>query len=297
MEMNLAALSAGLAETVERAGRLAVGIEGRPRIGSSGVLWGPGTIVTADHTIRRDEDIPVILPDGTTVRAELAGRDPRSDLAVLRVDSQAAPEFERRNGLRAGEILLSVGRHEPGVLAAMGIVSTAGGPWRTWRGGRIESLLRLDIGAYPRSSGSVLVDVEGKVAGILTSGLTRTAPVAIPAVTIDRIAAELMEHGRIAHGYLGIGLQPVALPASVAETLGREQQAGVIILSVEPGGPAEASGLMLGDVLVELGGREIGDTDDIQGVLEGQVGKQLLAIVLRGGAQAQVSVTVGERRS
>ena len=176
MEHALSNFSANLADLVERSGQSAVGIEARHRIGSSGFLWKSGVIVTAAHAIRRDEDIPVILPGRNRATAQFAGRDPdKADIAILRVDGAEAPALSHSKALRAGEIVVAIGRHEPGVLAAMGIVSTAGGPWKTWRGGQLDALLRLDIGAYPRSSGSLVVDTQGGFAGMLTAGLTRTA--------------------------------------------------------------------------------------------------------------------------
>ena len=198
--------------------------------------------------------------------------------------------------MRAGEIVVAVGRHLPGVLAAVGIVSTAGAAWKTWRGGQVDSLLRLDMGAYPRSSGSAVFNAQGRFAGMLTGGLTRTAPVAIPAATIERVAAELLEHGRIARGYLGVGLQPVLLPAAFAKLLNREQRSGVIILSVEPGAPADTAGLTIGDVIAEINGHAVSDTDDVQHALRGMIGKDLTVIVLRSGQRAELKVKVGERR-
>ncbi len=149
MEHVLSNFSANLAGLVERAGQSTVAIEARHRIGSSGFLWKPGLIVTADHAVRRDEDIPVILPDGNRASAAITGRDPDTDIAVLRIDGALAPALTTAPALRTGEIVIAVGRHEPGVLAAMGIVSTAAGPWKTWRGGHVDSLLRLDIEALP----------------------------------------------------------------------------------------------------------------------------------------------------
>lgn len=289
MEHVFSSFSDEVAGLVERAGQFAVAIDARHRIGSSGFLWKPGVIVTADHTVRREEDIPVILPDGSRTTAELAGRDPGTDLAVLRVQGGPALSLAASASLRTGELVIAAGRHEPGVLAAMGIVSTAGGPWKTWRGGYIESLLRLDIGAYPRSSGSPLVNSRGLFAGMLTGGLTRTAPVAIPAATIERIVPELLEHGQIARGYLGVGLQPISLP--------REKRNGVIVLSVEPDGPAERAGIFLGDVIVEIGGQPVADTDDIQSALRGSIGKDLPLVVLRGGARVTLTVRVAAARS
>lgn len=296
MEQVLSSFSKSLAELVERAGASAVAIEARHRIGSSGFLWKPGIIVTADHAVRRDEEIPVILPNGQRVAAELAGRDPGTDLAVLRVNSAPAPALTTAPALRTGEIVVAVGRHEPGVLAAMGIVSTAGGPWKTWRGGQLDSLLRLDIGAYARSSGSIVVDAEGRFAGMLTGGLTRTAPVAIPAVTIDRIATELVEHGRVAQGFIGVGLQAVALPAAYAQLLNRAQRTAVMVLSVAPEGPAATAGVLIGDVIAEISGQPVTDTDDVPLALRGAIGKELPVVVLRGGARVEIRVKVGERK-
>jgi S1-C subfamily serine protease len=297
MEQVLSQFSANLADLVERVGKSAVGIEARHRIGSSGFLWKPGLVVTADHTIRRDEGIPVILPDGTRASGELAGRDPGTDLAVVRVNGAAAPELATAPALRTGEIVVAVGRHEPGVLAALGMVSTAGGPWRTWRGGQPDSLLRLDIGAWQRSSGSVVVDTQGRIAGMLTAGLTRTAPVAIPVATIDRVATELAQHGRVARGYLGVGLQPIPLPQAFAQVLNREQRGGIIVLSVQPEGPAEKAGILLGDVIVEIAAHAVADTDDVQTALQGAIGKELTVVLFRGGARLEIQVTVGERRN
>jgi S1-C subfamily serine protease len=295
MENVLNHFSTDLADLVERAGQSAIAIEARHRIGSSGFLWKAGLIVTAEHALRRDEDIPVILPDSNVASAQLVGRDPGTDIAVLRLDGVSAPQLTSAPQLRAGEIVVAVGRHGPGALAAVGIVSTAAGPWKTWRGGQLDALLRLDIGAYPRSSGSAVVDTQGRFAGMLTTGLTRTAPVAIPAATIDRIAAELVAHGRVPRGYLGVGLQPVPVPAAYAKLLNRTQRSGVMVLSVEPNGPAENGGILLGDLIVEIGGQPVTDTDDVQIALRGSIGRELPVVVVRSGQRVEFGVTIGER--
>ncbi len=296
MDNVLSSLSAGLAELVEAAGKFAAGVEARHRIGSSGFLWKPGLIVTSEHAVRRDEEIPVILPGGKRVAAELVGRDPGTDIAVLRVESDGAAVSERAGALRAGELVVALGRYEPGVLSSLGMVSAAGGAWKSWRGGYVDSLLRLDVGAYPRSTGSLIVDSAGRFAGMLTTALTRTAPVAIPAVTVDRVAGELLAHGRVARGYIGVGLQPIALPASLTKVLQREQRTGVIVMSLEPDGPAEQGGVLPGDILVGIGGKPVTDTDDVQGALRGRIGELVAVSVLRGGALAELMVRAGERQ-
>ena len=297
MENVLTTYSSSLAALVETSARSAVAIEARHRMGSSGFLWKNDVIVTAAHAIRRDDEVPVILPDGSRASAQLAGRDPDTDIAVLRIPGASAPAFAAAPVPRTGELVVAVGRHAPGPLALTGIVSTCAGPWKTWRGGQLDALLRLDLGAYPRSSGSLVVDTEGRFIGMLTTGLTRTAPVAIPAATIARVATELLERGSIARGYIGVSLHPIPLPADYARTLNRNQRTGVMILAVEPNGPADKGGILVGDVVVEINAQPVGDTDDIQIALRGSVGKELPAVVFRGGQRTEVRVTVGERKA
>src|SRR5215468_257545 len=192
---SLLSLSNDLAGAVERAGRAVVAVNGRPRLPSTGVHWRPGVIVTADHTVRTDEDITITRPDGRTVPASLAGRDPGTDLAVLRVGDSDLPvaDVAEPASLRVGHMVLAIGN---GPRASWGVVSALGGRWRTWRGGEIDQLVRLDLTLYPGFSGGPLVDVEGRVVGISTSGLSRQLELAVPAATVARVAAELLERGR-----------------------------------------------------------------------------------------------------
>ena len=303
MENPLIALSLELAATAERAGRSVVAVNARWRNASSGVIWRNGVIVTADHTIRREEEIRVALPDGRSAVAELAGRDPGTDLAVLKVELADAPiaRPSAPDSIKTGNLALAIGRSEQtGVSAAMGVVSNVSGPWHTWRGGKLDSFLRLDIGLYPGISGAAVVDVEGKLIGIATAGLSRTSLLAIPAATIDRVTDELLRQGHIARGYLGVGLQPIPLPEHLRTKLksaeGGLAKSGLIVLSVEPDGPAGQAGLLIGDVLVTLDGTSVTGTDDVQEFLSGErVGKPLTASLLRGGDLIERTITVAER--
>jgi len=286
MSSTLAALSDELAGAVERAAQFVVGVNGRTRIPSSGVLWRAGVVVTAEHSIKRDEDLSVVLPDGRKASATLAGRDPGTDLAVLKVDGAGNPAFETAASVKTGNLVLAVGRSlEVGVSATMGVVSAVGGAWSTWRGGRLDQYIRLDVSIYPGSSGGAVVDTEGRLIGIATSALSRTAGVAIPGATVDRVAGELLSKGRIARGYLGVGLQPVQLKTS----------AGLIVLTAEPGGPADRAGLLVGDVLVALDGKPVEDVRDLQSALADAVGKTIQATLVRGGQKTDIPVVVGER--
>ena len=300
MENELVALSQELADAVERAGRAVVAVNARPRISSSGVHWRRGAIVTAHHTIRRDDDIRVVLPGGRDVPATLAGRDPATDLAVLRVDdAELPPEAEFAEAQwRPGQLVLAVGRsRETGVNATMGVVNAVHGPWRTWRGGLIDQFVRLDLTLYPGASGGAVVSPRGEVLGLATSGLTRLAGLCIPASTVDRTLKDLLDKGHVSRGYLGVGLQPVSIPAHLIDKLNLKERTGLITLSVEPDGPAERGGLLLGDVLVGLDGKPVRDTDDVQAALEpDSVGKPIQVSVLRAGAVKGLSITVGERR-
>jgi len=286
----LVALSNDLAATVDRAGRSIVAVHARHRLPSSGIHWRTGFVVTADHAVKREEEITVTLPDGRTEPASLAARDPATDIAVLRIDSAllSAATIGPDDALQVGHIALAVGRGESGVTASLGVVSALGGPWRTWRGGTIDRFVRLDLTLYPGSSGGALIDVQGRVLGLNTSGLTRSVDVAIPAATVTRILDELLTRGRVARGYLGVGMQPVR----VGDTR------GVIVLSVEPDGPAAQAGLLVGDVLLALDGSPVRDTDDVQAALRPEnVGRRLAASVSRGGASVQLGIVVGERPS
>lgn len=300
MNDSLIAFSNSLAAVVEQASRAVVAVHARPRIGSSGVHWAAGVVVTADHTLRREEEIQVTLPGGETVAAELAGRDPGTDLAVLRVAALGAPGGVLRDEtapLRAGELMLAVGRsHSGGATAALGIVSAAGGPWRTWRGGHLEQLVKLDLALYPGASGGALVDVEGRIAGLASSALSRVSPVAVPAQTIRRVVRDILEKGRVARGYLGVGLQPIGLPDHLKAALHRASRTALIVLSVEPDAPAAHAGVVIGDILLGVDGKPVADTDDVQAVLGPEfIGKTVAAQFLRGGEVREVRVSIGEK--
>jgi len=289
MATELSALSNSLAAAVERAGRSVVAVDARPRFTSCGVLWRPDVIVTAEHTIRREEEITVTLPSGATQPATLAGSDPGTDLAVLKVSAPAAePAVVSTAELRPGNLALAIGRSpDSGVNATLGIISAVSGSWRTWRGRRLDKYIRLDLNMYPASSGAAVVDTSGAVLGIATAALSRIAPLAIPVSTINRVLDEILTHGRIMRGYLGVGLRPVSVS---------DHQTSLIVLSVEPEGPAGKAGILVGDILVSLNGVAVADTDDVQTALETSgAGRTVETSLLRGGEPKRLTITVGER--
>jgi S1-C subfamily serine protease len=291
----LSSLSHELASIVDRVGRTVVSVNARPRLSSTGVHWRPGIIVTADHTVRADEDITITDCDGRSIAARLAGRDPGTDLAVLRIEDTGLPAADLGDSasLEVGHIVLALGN---GPRASWGVVSATGGLWRTWRGGEIDRFVRLDLTLYPGFSGGPLVDAEGRIVGINTSGLARQLELAIPATTVTRVTDELLEKGRVSRGFLGVGLQPVRLPEELKRLVPHGAEVALIVISVKPDGPAARSGLMLGDVLVALDGAPVGAPDDVQAVVGARrVGSTLTATIVRAGVPTEVRITIGER--
>ena len=291
MVSMLQTLSDNLATAAERVGRRVVAIRARRRIPSSGILWRDGVVVTAQHTIQREEDIVITLPDGTDVPATLVGRDPGSDLAALRLAPTNVPpgalDVAPLDAIRAGSLVLALGRPGAELTAALGLVSAVGDPWRTWHGGRIDRLIRLDIGIYDGFSGGPLVDAEGRVLGVNTSTLLRGAPTAVPAATVERVLGQLLEHGHVPTGYLGVGMQTVALS---------EQSTGLMVMSVDPAGPARRGGVLLGDVITAIDDKAVSDPADVLAHLDaGQVGKPARLGLVRAGQSTSVTVTVGDR--
>lgn len=297
---TLLALSNNLADAVEQAGRSVVAVNARHRISSSGVHWRTGIVVTAEHTVRRDEEIAVRLPDDRTVAATLIGRDSSTDLAVLQIPDVNLPtaEIGDTNTLKVGNLVLAVARPgENGLSASWGVVSAKGIgiAQRDWCGRQTEEFIKLDLSLYSGFSGSPLVDAKGNVVGINTVG-PRSMVLAVPVATVNRVIDTLLEKGRIARGYLGLGMQPVLLPDSLKNGLNLPSNGGVIVVNIESDGPADRAGVLIGDVLISLDGRAIADTGDIQVMLGSEsVGRTLDAQVIRGGALLTVPIAIGER--
>ncbi|MFD1560464.1 S1C family serine protease [Paraburkholderia silviterrae] len=292
-------LSDNLADIVGRVGRSVVAVRGRHRMPSSGVIWRHGVVVTAAHTIRREDGIEVTSTDGSTVAAVLAGLDLGTDLAVLKldgVDLDPAESGDARS-LKPGHLALAVARaDELGVSADFGVIGSTGGPWRTWRGGQLDAFVRLDGGLRPGFSGAALADMRGHVMGICTSALMRGAGMVIPGMTVERVTDELLAKGRVSRGYLGVGTQQVSLPDAWVNKLNLPFNSGLLINSLAPGGPAEQAGVLIGDVLIELDGRPCRDMDDVHAALgSASIGQQLQITLIRGGERHASSVTVGER--
>jgi serine protease DegQ len=299
-ELNpLVEFSNALADAVAHAGAATVLVNARKRMPASGVLFESDLVLTADHVIERDMDLKILLEDGQEIKANLAGRDPTSDLAVLRLEQPAPTIAIQASGEgRVGQLVLALGRPSSnGIEASLGVISSVGGPARTQRGGLLERYLRTDTIPYPGFSGGPLVDASGQVLGINTSGLTPGAAITIPASLAWTLGKTLAQHGRMRRGYLGIRSQPVELPTRAAGLLGRSQTLGLLLVGVDQDSPAAAGGLMVGDILVGISGHPVNDPDELIGHLSGEIVGQATPVeILRGGQPQVIQVVVGERK-
>ncbi len=296
----LNALSHDLAHVVEQVSPSVVAVNARRRLSSSGVYWRDGIIVTASHTIRRTDEISVIVASGQSVVATLAGVDPSTDLAVLKIDNPelSPPLFGDAAQLKVGHVVLAVGRGaQRGLNATLGIVGVLSGSWRTWRGGLIDQFIGLDLVLHPGAAGGPLTDSHGRVLGINTLGLSRSMALTIPVSTVNRVVTHLLEKGHMGLGYLGLGMRPIPLPENLKSTLNLSADSGLIVVTVEPDGPGSKAGVLFGDVIVALEGTAVSNIRDLQAFLEPEsVGKTILVSIIRGGKPIEINVTIGERR-
>jgi S1-C subfamily serine protease len=285
----LKSLSDAMADTVEAAGAGTVRIEGRRRLAATGIVWSDnGLIVTAHHVLRRDEGITIGLPDGSTAPATVVGRDPHTDLAVLRVETAVTP-LKRADGdpLRVGHLALALGRPGNNLQTTLGVISAIGT-------GRRDGIIQTDVVMYPGFSGGPLIDAAGNVRGMNTSGFMRGASITIAVSAIERIVAALVEHGHVQQGYLGVGAQPVRLAQELAESLG--QETGLMLASVEADSPAAEAGLYQGDIIVKLDGEPTPGLDDLLSLLTAnRVGQSVPVTVIRGGQTQELTVTIKEK--
>lgn len=298
MSATLHELSANIAELVAAADKHIVRVEGRRRLAATGVIYrADGLIVTANHVVERDDDLNIGLGDGTTHRATLVGRDPSTDLALLRVEANNLPaaKWSDPSTLRVGHIVLALGRPGRTVQATLGVISAFGNSWRTSAGAEIEHYLQTDVAMYPGFSGGPLLAADGSFAGLNSSALVHGISVALPTPTIARVVDTLVTHGRVPRGYLGIGIQPVRLAEALQGRAG--QETGLMVMSVEAGSPAEKAGVIQGDILVTLSGQALRQVDDLQSLLGSTpVGTAVPARVARGGDLQELTITIGQSK-
>ena len=299
MKSTLFAVSNEMAALVEEIGRSVVSVDARRRLPASGVAWSAdGLVVTANHIVQRDENISVGLGSDARVEAQLVGRDPGTDLALLRVDAELVPAaWVNADDLSVGQLALALGRPGQTVQASLGIVNAHGGAWRTATGGQVDAYVQADLVMYPGFSGGPLAvagEAGGAVAGITTSALLRGASLVVPTSTVRRVVEALLAHGHIPRAFLGVGLQPVRLNPALQQDLG--QESGLMVMSLDDDGPAAAAGVVQGDIIVSLGDDRMRHIDDLQSALAaGEIGAAVAVRVVRGGILSELTVVMGQR--
>jgi S1-C subfamily serine protease len=274
-----------------------VTIHGRRRGTSSGFLWRPGLVVTAEEALEADEDVTVTRPDGSQGTASLIGRDPSTDIALLRIEEQSLEEiaFYPTDGVRAGHLILAAGRQPEGLSAALGIVALAGGPWRSLRGGHIDRRIHLDHRLDFQSEGGVALDTSGRIIGMTVLG-PRGRVLVIPSETIERVAPQLLDKGRVARGYLGLGLQPVRIDKASADAAGLAESRGLIVISVDEEGPGQTAGIRQGDILIRWNADALPSVRRVYTLLGPEsVGQSVDLGIVRAGAHMTLAVEIKER--
>ena len=282
----LEAFSAALTGVVAQAAPYLVSVHSH-RSRASGFVWRPGLIVTSDEALAEEGEISVTLPGGETVAASLAGRDPTTDIALLRVQTkQAAPATLASGEIAAGGIVVATGAEAGQPTAALGVVAVRGPAWRSMRGGDIDARIELDVRLRRSSEGGLVFDAGGRAFGMSVFGPRRRVLV-IPAATIERVAARLESHGRIARGYLGLGLQPVRLD---------DGGAGAMVMSVDASGPGASAGVLQGDVITAWNGQPLRGVQSLLRALgPASVGTETKVTLKRAGEVRDITLTVGER--
>ena len=294
---SLDAISDRLADLCDGIAARLVAVHGLRRRSSTGIIWRPGLVVTAEEALETDEDILITRPDGSQAPANLIGRDPSTDIALLRTEEQPIADvpFAGTSGLRIGHLVLAVWRQAEELCAALGIVSLAGGSWRSLRGGHIDRRLHLDIKLDARSEGGATLDINGQILGMTVVG-PRGRVLVIPTETIERVATQLLAHGRIARGYLGLGLQPVRIDQAIADAAGLPEPRGLIVISVDPNGPGQRAEIKQGDILIRWDADPLHSVRRVYSLLGPEsVGRTVTLGMLRAGKQISLPVEIMER--
>jgi S1-C subfamily serine protease len=292
------ALSERIAELTEEAGKAVVAVEAGHRVSASGVHWKSGVVVTAAHLVRRVDEVNVLLPGGASTTGTVAGRDGTTDLAVVRVEeSNGLGVLPLGSSVRLGELVLAVGRSRRGELAvAAGAMGRTGGPWRTWRGGQIERLLRPDVQLYPGQSGSALINGRGELLGINSAVLARASAITLPVETVDRVVSELLERGHISQPYLGLAMQEVPLPEEWQAAAGQDQKIALLVMHTATDSPAKQAGILIGDLIVSADGAGVQGYRGLHRTLaQKRTGDVVGVRLIRAGAPVELKVTLGDR--
>jgi S1-C subfamily serine protease len=294
----LQSISDGMVDAVESAAEFTVLVNARKRMPVSGLLVSQGIVLTVDHGIEREEHIQVILPGDTEAAAVLVGRDPGTDLAVLRIQQDTGRAVRTAaKPARVGQPVIALGKPEPaGVQASFGIVTALGEGLRTMRGSVLDKYIATDATPYPGFSGGPLLSLTGEVVGLNTSGLVGGSSLAIPIHIALGVLEQIAAHGKVKRGYLGIRSQLVEIGETIMAAENIIQKTGLLLVGLEPQEPAERGGMLVGDILISINDKNVTDQDDLFMSLSGDVvGKATTVKVIRGGRLTTMTVTIGER--
>jgi S1-C subfamily serine protease len=294
-ENLFAQLSAAAAARAATARPLVAGLRVRGHGGlRTATLWRKDVVVASEQSLPRAEEAEIVLADGATFAARIAGRDPGTNVAVLRFDGAAQPAWSAAVAPQPGALVLALAADGAGGVAArLGAVHSVGPAWHSRAGGRIDRRIGLDLRLGRGEEGGPVVDAAGGLLGISTLGPRRRVLV-IPTATVERVLEPLLTLGRIARGWLGAAVQPVMVPDELQETAGHAQ--GLMILGVTGGGPVAQAGVLLGDILLALDGAALGGATRLAELLGPEaVGKQVELRLIRAGQAQSLNVIVGER--
>ena len=289
-------LSNDIAGLVEAASASVVRVDARRGRAGTGIAWDKDFVLTANHVVEQEDEIDVTV-EGRSAKAVLAGRDPATDIALLKVEGHGAAPMRRGKvtDLRAGQIVLAIGR-PGGLQATFGTISAVSSSWRGWRGSEIEHLIQTNAPLYPGFSGGPLVDVEGRAVGMNSWVFGRGDGRAIAIDVAERVVDSLRTDGRIKRAYLGIGTQQVQLAEAIR--VKTSQETGLLVITVEPKGPADRAGIMQGDTLLGLAGTPVATVDDLYRKLRTlKVGGTEAVKLVRAGDVKEMTLTVGEAGS
>lgn len=290
---SLTDLSNDLANLVDQASKSVVRVDARRGRAGTGIVWDSGLVLTANHVVEQEQEIEVAVEE-KAAKASLVGRDPSTDLALLKVEGLSAPAMPRAtvDQLKPGQVVIAIGR-PGGLKATFGTISAVSSPWRGWRGSEIEHLIQTNAPLYPGFSGGPLVSADGKAVGMNSWVFGRGDGRAIAMDVADRVVQSLRSDGRIKRPYLGIGTQPVPLPDAVKSSA--NQESGLLIVAVEPQSPADKAGLMQGDTVLGLDGIITRNLEDLYaGLRKLTVGATQKIRLVRAGQVTELSITVGE---
>jgi S1-C subfamily serine protease len=294
---RLLGFSTELADLVSRCGQGVVAIRRRGDRSTSGIVWRPGYVVSAAEALDEEpSSLRVVSDTASEHEARLLGRDPSTDVALLRVEGLTGEGLPMGDPatLRAGQLAVALGRSpEHGPIVTLGSVAVAGAPWHSQLGGRIERFIRLASSLTHAAEGGAVIGLDGRLIGMAVFG-PRRALLVIPSQTIGRVVDQLLVKGRIGRGYLGIAMQPVQLP-DVLQTLA-STSVGLLVSGVDSQSGAALAGVLLGDVIVAWNGERVRDYRQVQRLLGPEsVGSTVTLAAVRGGALIDLRLTVGER--